>query len=112
MLTATDMLFFFPCYLASNASIIKGAITQPYGSWSSVHAGFSQVPQYPAQVMEAEGNSKMNLIASRLVCPVSAYIFFAMFGLGEEARRGYKQAFCRILTVCKLRKESKQSPPE
>ncbi|KAJ1027643.1 hypothetical protein NDA16_002027 [Ustilago loliicola] len=34
-----------------------------------------------------------------------------MFGLGQEARQGYKQATLRALTFCKLRKEPKKPTP-
>nr|AEY62504.1 pheromone receptor a1 [Ustilago xerochloae] len=106
-LTAVDMLLFFPIYVGSVADTIKQAITTSYGSWSDVHIGFSHVPEFTAEVMQTDPTFKARLILSRLVCPLSAYIFFAMFGLGQEARQGYKQAILRALTFLKLRKESK-----
>nr|ALS87617.1 pheromone receptor 1 [Ustilago esculenta]QBH70111.1 pheromone receptor a1 [Ustilago esculenta] len=112
MLTAIDMLLFFPVYVGAIATEIKHAITTPYGSWSSVHSGFSQVLSFPAAAIEMQSSFRRNLILSRLVCPLSAYIFFAMFGLGLEARQGYKNAFGRLLVFFKLRKESKPAVPE
>ncbi|SPO32338.1 probable Pheromone receptor 1 [Ustilago trichophora] len=112
VLTATDMLIFFPIYVGSIGSEIQTAITIPYGSWSSVHANFNEVPQYSTEVIMMQASFQRNLILSRLVCPISGFIFFAMFGLGEESRQGYKNALCKVLTFLKLRKEPKQSRPE
>nr|DBA11500.1 TPA_inf: STE3 [Pseudozyma hubeiensis] len=112
LLTAVDMLIFFPIYVGSIGKEIKDAITLPYGSWSSVHSGFSHIPQYPASLVVMQSAFQRNLILSRLVCPISGYIFFAMFGLGSEVRQGYKQAFDKLLKLCKLRKAGKQSAPQ
>ncbi|SJX66147.1 related to pheromone receptor a2 [Sporisorium reilianum f. sp. reilianum] len=109
-LTAADMLVFFPIYMGTVSKQMKDAITLPYGSWSIVHSDFDQINQYPASVVMMESSFKRNLILSRLVCPVSAYIFFAMFGLGFEVRQGYKQAFKKAAVFCKLRRESKATP--
>ncbi|KAJ1028034.1 hypothetical protein NDA13_003484 [Ustilago tritici] len=109
VLTAIDMLLFFPIYVGSVSDTIRGAITTSYVSWSYVHTGFSYIPQFSAEVMEMQPSFKARLILSRLVCPISAYIFFAMFGLGQEARQGYKHAVLKALAFCKLRKE-RQKP--
>lgn len=106
------MLVFFPIYVGTIASEIKPAITQSYGSWSLVHADFGEIPQYPAVVLEHQGSFKTTLLLSRLVGPISAYIFFAMFGLGQEMRQGYKRAVLRALSVCGVRKQTKRSTPK
>nr|CDI55363.1 a2-pheromone receptor Pra1 [Melanopsichium pennsylvanicum 4] len=112
LLTAADRLIFFPIYVGTIGKEIADAITLPYGSWSSVHAGFDERPQFKADVIEMQSTFKRNLILSRLVSPLSGYIFFAMFGLGQEACQGYKNALRRILVFCKLQKERKQPTPQ
>nr|DBA11503.1 TPA_inf: STE3 [Sporisorium graminicola] len=111
-LTAVDMAIFFPIYIGTIGKQIKDAIENPYGSWASVHTGFNDIYQYPASVVMMESSFKRNLILSRLVCTISAFIFFAMFGLGQEVRLGYKQVIKNALLFCKLRKKSKSPLPQ
>nr|AEY62480.1 pheromone receptor a1 [Anthracocystis walkeri] len=112
LLTAVDMLIFFPIYVGTVGKEIREAIVIPYGSWSSVHSGFSHIHQYPASLVMMDPSFKRYLILSRLVCPISGIIFFAMFGLGQEVRQGYRQAFDKASRLCKIRKEPKPSLPQ
>nr|WJN24964.1 putative pheromone receptor [Pseudozyma flocculosa] len=112
LLTAVDMLIFFPIYVGTIGKEITEAIVVPYGTWSSVHSGFNHIHQYPASLVMMDPAFKTYLIMSRLVCPVSGIIFFAMFGLGQEIRQGYRQAFDGALHLCRVRKQSKPSLPQ
>nr|WJN24961.1 putative pheromone receptor [Moesziomyces parantarcticus] len=111
ILTGVDMAIFTPVYIGTTASEIKTAISKPYGSWSQVHDGFSVIPEYPAALIESQGLST-SIIISRLICPLSGFVFFAMFGLGQEARQGYKAAVSMALVALKLRKQTKRLTPE
>ncbi|EST05906.1 Fungal pheromone mating factor [Kalmanozyma brasiliensis GHG001] len=109
--SAVDMLIFFPVYIGSIAKQIKDAITVGYGSWQFQHQNFGEVLQVPADLVKLQSSGQRGLILSRLVCPISGLIFFAMFGFGQEVRQGYKQAFGRVLSFCKLRKVTNLPPP-
>ncbi|ETS62568.1 pheromone receptor a1 [Moesziomyces aphidis] len=110
-LTAVDILLFFPIYLGTTAAEIRSAIVKPYGSWSQVHEDFGIIPEYPAVLIEAQGLGP-SIIISKIVCPVSGVICFVLFGLGQEARQGYKATVLRALIALKLRKPPKRPTPE
>ncbi|GAC74678.1 hypothetical protein PANT_12c00086 [Moesziomyces antarcticus T-34] len=110
-LTAVDILLFFPIYLGTTAAEIRSAIVKPYGSWSQVHEDFGIIPEYPAVLIEAQGLGP-SIIISKIVCPVSGVICFVLFGLGQEARQGYKATVFRALIALKLRKPPKRPTPD
>ncbi len=105
------MLLFFPTYVGTTATEIKSAIVKPYGSWSQVHVDFGVIPEYPAVLIESQGLGP-SIIISRVVCPLSGFIFFAMFGLGQEARQGYKATVLKALIALKLRKQPRRPTPQ
>lgn len=92
-LTAVDMLVFFPACFGGLLRHLKASHLQSYPSWASVHSAFNRHYAISAEDMSQSPDTLASLLLSRWLCPVSAFIFFAMFGLSQEARQAYMQVF-------------------
>ncbi|KAI0059686.1 STE3-domain-containing protein [Artomyces pyxidatus] len=62
----------------------------PYASWSWIHADFSRVDQIPAVYWKATSESVATIELSRWSNVLSAFVFFALFGLAQEAQKNYR----------------------
>nr|AEY62496.1 pheromone receptor a1 [Ustanciosporium gigantosporum] len=111
-LTSVDMLFFFPIYFGGMIRQVQAYSLLPYTSWSYVHAGFNRYEVIPAEAVLQQPQSMSVLLLSRWMCPVSAIIFFAMFGLGQEARQAYADAFGLLTILNKMQKRRSPKPME
>ncbi|KAJ6566724.1 GPCR fungal pheromone mating factor, partial [Mycena capillaripes] len=60
---------------------------EPWINWSFVHADFSFVGQYTQ--MDLSQQDFLWIYAGWSFIPLTGLIFFALFGMGEEARRDY-----------------------
>ncbi|CCM02272.1 uncharacterized protein FIBRA_04357 [Fibroporia radiculosa] len=69
---------------------------QPYVSWANAHYNFSFVEQIAAIIWTSNRASYISVELSRWIYPFSAFLFFALFGFAEEARRHYRMAFWAI----------------
>jgi len=77
-------------------SIYLNATAQPiqrWISWSNTHYDFSAVGQYPSVVWHENSLTVMSIQLTRYFVVICAVIFFAFFGLAEEARKNYRQAY-------------------
>ncbi|KIJ47230.1 hypothetical protein M422DRAFT_66560 [Sphaerobolus stellatus SS14] len=61
----------------------------PWVSWSDTKWGFSRVETYPAWVLALSPEIKSSLDLNIWLFPSCAFLFFAFFGLAQEARRNY-----------------------
>lgn len=89
-LVCTIPISAFSMYLNTN-----GIPLEPYISWDNVHYGFEFVGQYPAEVWRAKSDGGTSVELMQWLYPVCAFLFFVLFGCGEEARRKYMVAFRR-----------------
>ncbi|KAH9911223.1 fungal pheromone STE3G-protein-coupled receptor [Fomitopsis serialis] len=99
-LATTELLFTIPI---SGYAIYLNATTlsmEPWISWSYVHYQFSRVEQVPSVVWRSDRSLVVALELGQWLNPLCALIFFAYFGIAEEARRHYKEAFWFI--ACRL----------
>lgn len=60
----------------------------PWVSWGYVHAGFSQIGQFPAAVMTDDIKQSLWIFWS--IYPSAAVLFFILFGMTSEAMRDWE----------------------
>ncbi|KAH9943676.1 putative fungal pheromone GPCR, STE3-type [Amylocystis lapponica] len=70
-----------------------GLQVQPYISWANVHYDFSYVELFPAEVWTSRRAFYISVQMGRWIYPCTAFLFFALFGFADEARRHYRLAF-------------------
>lgn len=98
-LATTELLFTIP---VSSYAIYLNATAQPiepWVSWSYVHYKFSRIEQIPSLIWRTNRQLAIALQLGQWLNPLCAIIFFAYFGLAEEARRHYKAAFWSFVKV-------------
>ncbi|TFY73330.1 hypothetical protein EWM64_g10682, partial [Hericium alpestre] len=64
---------------------------RPWISWANVHSNFSRVDLFPTLILPPGFLQQIMLFWWAM--PVSAYIVFLFFGLGEEARKEYRRVW-------------------
>ncbi|KAF7324085.1 Pheromone B alpha 1 receptor [Mycena kentingensis (nom. inval.)] len=90
ILASCDILFTIP--LAAwilAADILSSGGVAPWISWADTHADFFVIPQIPRSVWGATPQSAMAAEFQRCATLLVAFLFFALFGFAEEARRKY-----------------------
>lgn len=95
-LAMTELLFTMP--LAAFAiwlNVSTGPI-QPWKSWNDTHFKYSFIGQYPAVIWRSQPQFVASLEFTRWVVPICAFIFFAFFGVAEEARKNYAALLKKI----------------
>ncbi|KAI0271185.1 pheromone A receptor-domain-containing protein [Russula aff. rugulosa BPL654] len=65
---------------------------EPWKGWAVVHSHYSEVVQIAAFIWRAEPQAVLALEMSRWSLVACAFLFFALFGLSDEAREHY----CRL----------------
>lgn len=98
-LATTELLFTIP---VSSYAVYLNATAQPiepWVSWSYVHYKFSRIEQIPSLIWRTNRQLAIALQLGQWLNPLCAIIFFAYFGLAEEARRHYKAAFWSFVKV-------------
>jgi len=78
----------FSIYL--NAS---GAPVNRWVSWSNTHYDFSRVEQFPSVIWRQDQLTEGSIELTRYVVVFCAFLFFALFGFADEARRNYRLAY-------------------
>ena len=69
------------------ASVKNGL--EPWKGWAVVHSHYSEVIQIAAFIWRAEPQVVLALEMSRWSLVACAFLFFALFGLSDEAREHY-----------------------
>ncbi|KZP13965.1 STE3-like pheromone receptor [Athelia psychrophila] len=96
VLASTEIICTVPISAYSMYISNVGLGLSPYISWSNVHFGFSYVGQIPAVEWRSNRPTLISIELSRWIFPACALLFFALFGLGADARRHYISAFWMI----------------
>lgn len=97
-LACTELMLSVPL---STFVIYLNATAEPVGpwiSWSNTHFGFSRVDQIPALLWRQNHQLVVAQELARWVDPACALIFFAYFGVADEARRHYRDAFRYVMS--------------
>ncbi|KAI0271189.1 pheromone A receptor-domain-containing protein [Russula aff. rugulosa BPL654] len=75
----------------------KSGVT-PWRGWTYTHEGYSAVYQIPASIWKNNSESVFNLEMYRWSLVLCAFLFFALFGFAEEARRHYRQMYASVVS--------------
>lgn len=96
-LATTELLCTIP--ISSYGIYLNATVepVQPWISWSNIHYDFSRVELIPSLVWRMDSRLVVALELGQWLNPICALLFFLFFGLAEEARRHYKQAFWFLL---------------
>jgi pheromone a factor receptor len=73
-------------------SAIKTGLTK-WGSWTDIHSDYSKIPQIPSIVWK---HSSLTAELPRWTLVLCAFLFFAFFGLAEEARKHYRLVYTSL----------------
>ena len=89
-MTLTVPLSVFSIYLNSH-----GIQLAPWISWENVHYNFSRVEFVPSIIWRSIPAFNASVELTRWLFPVSAFLFFALFGFASEAQKQYRTLFRR-----------------
>jgi hypothetical protein len=94
-ISATEILGTIPL---GTLNIVRNAKlgVEPWRGWAYTHEHYSVVYQVPASVWKNEPDSVFSLEMYRWSLVLCAFLFFALFGVGEEARRHYRCVYVSI----------------
>ena len=78
--------------------IVKNAKlgVQPWKGWAKMHEHYSVVNQVPASVWKNMPDAVFALEMYRWLLVLCAFLFFALFGFADEARRNYRSVYASI----------------
>lgn len=94
-LAAVELCVVVPFGLYELALTAAGGIS-PWISFADTHSDFSYVGQIPAVVWKSDRMFQVSMELSRWSIAICPFIFFAFFGISEEARIHYKLAFAWV----------------
>ncbi|KAI0056903.1 STE3-domain-containing protein [Artomyces pyxidatus] len=79
----------------------------PWKGWDDAHFDFSRVDQVPAVFWKMNPITHASVELSRWLVPLSAFLFFALFGFAEEARKQYRKAFQMVVVLLGIGRRSR-----
>ena len=103
-MTLTVLLSVFSIYLISH-----GIKLAPWISWENIHYNFSRVGFVPSIICRSIPAFNTSVQLTRWLFPVSAFLFFALFGFASEAQKQYRTLFRRCHKA--LERKSTTSKP-
>jgi len=68
----------------------------PWRGWAHTHEHYSKVYQVPASIWKNDPTSVFALEMYRWSLVLCAFLFFALFGFADEARRHYRRVYVSI----------------
>ena len=96
-MTLTIPLGVFSIYLNSHVRLA------PWISWEDVHFNFSRVDLVPSIIWRSNPSFNTSVELTRWLFPVSAFLFFALFGFASEAQKQYHTLFRRCHKALRLK---------
>ncbi|OBZ74837.1 Pheromone B alpha 3 receptor [Grifola frondosa] len=91
-LASADMLFTVPLGIYSIVSNLKANPIYVWRGLADIHFGFSRVEQMPSFVWRQSPAMVQAMNFDNWMIVACAFLFFALFGLAEEARTHYRHA--------------------
>lgn len=77
----------------------KGVTLAPWISWEDTHFNFSRVGLFPALLWRSDPSIRTSMELARWLPVVCAFLFFALFGFAEEAKKNYRKAFWAVMKL-------------
>lgn len=94
ILASMDILFNIPLY--SYSLYLTTLTLQPWISWDNVHSDFGFIGQYSSALWHQDAQAVTTLEYGRWVYVFCAFVAFALFGFGAEARNDYRSIWTSI----------------
>jgi pheromone a factor receptor len=93
LLAFFNMLLTVPLSVYSIYLNSHGIQLAPWISWEDVHYNFSRVVYVPSIIWRTIPAFNTSVELTRWLFPVSAFLFFALFGFASEAQKQYRSLF-------------------
>lgn len=100
-LTTTELICTVPFATYFVYVNIKSGV-QPYLGWENLHYDWSYVGQIPSVLWRADPTAVTTLELQRWLAVVCAFVFFAYFGIADEARKHYLYVLQSITNFCRV----------
>lgn len=97
LLSISEMVCTIPIGAYSIYINTAGVTLSPWISWANTHAEFSHVEKVPAIFWRQNRAFLISVVMGQWVYVFAAFLFFALFGFAEEARRHYTTIFWWIM---------------
>lgn len=97
ILAGTDVVLTIPLSAWVTAVSVRNGI-YPWISWEDTHFGFSRVDQIPAYYWRRNPEAAASLEFTRWSPVLCALVFFAFFGVADEARVHYRSAISKVVS--------------
>ena len=97
LLTIIDIMCTVPLGIYSIYIGNKGVGLAPWISWEETHYNFSRVALVPSLIWRSDPSFQTSVELTRWLPVLCAFLFFALFGFAEEAKKHYKSAFWAVL---------------
>jgi pheromone a factor receptor len=94
-LSAIEILGTIPLATYFIVSSAKAGVI-PWTSWADVHAHYSEIDQIPSFIWKYDPQMANSLEIFRWSLVACAFIFFAFFGLADEARQRYHDVYTSL----------------
>ncbi|KAK0432037.1 putative pheromone receptor [Armillaria borealis] len=96
ILALVNMLFALPLGIYVIYIGSKGVRLAPWVSWADTHYGFSRVDKVPALIWRGDYSYEVAVELTRWLSVFCAFLFFALFGFANEAKKQYRLAFWKV----------------
>ena len=95
VISTIEMLGTIPLGSIWIVKIVQSGV-EPWRGWAYTHDHYSVVYQIPASVWKSIPNSVFFLEMYRWLLVLCAFLFFALFGFADEARRHYRRVYASL----------------
>jgi len=96
-LAMCDILFTTPLAIFNIWLNVTLAPMGPWVSWEDTHFDYGRVVRYPAILWRRSHILVISVESTRWAAPLCAIVFFAFFGLADEAKKNYHLAFYWVM---------------
>ncbi|KIK58755.1 hypothetical protein GYMLUDRAFT_170577 [Collybiopsis luxurians FD-317 M1] len=108
LLALMDILCTIPLGIYMVYIDLKSVPLAPWISWADTHFDFGRVELVPAVIWRSSPDSAIAIEINRWTPVFCAFIFFALFGFAEEARKNYRRAFWFVVKPLGFRPTSEK----
>ncbi|PIL26113.1 hypothetical protein GSI_11867 [Ganoderma sinense ZZ0214-1] len=107
LLSISEMVCTIPIGAYSIYINTAGVNLAPWISWANTHAQFSHVEMVPAVFWRQNRSFLISVVMGQWVYVFAAFLFFALFGFAEEARKHYVATFWWVMKWFGVRPKQK-----
>lgn len=99
-IAAVDLMFTVPLSVYVLALDVQPGVMQPWISWADTHFAFDAVYVFPVSAWQDGPYHVFGVVmeVNRWVLPLAAFVFFAVFGVTDDARSRYAKVLGSVRT--------------